>query len=101
MLCSLYYLGDKYNINILVEESLEKIKSEDISTENILNVCLLADQYSIHDTLVDTLHDSAAQGLWKILNGRLTLSKVTQFFSQIIPDTSASPSATGEDLGKS
>ena len=50
MLCSLYCLGDKYNISILVEESLERIKSKDISTENILNVCLLADQYSsIHD----------------------------------------------------
>ena len=93
MLCTLYCLGDKYNINILVEESLEKIRSKDISTENILNFCLLADQYSIHDTLVDTLHDSAAQGLWKLLDGRLTLSKVTQFFSAIIPDASASPSA--------
>jgi len=93
MLCSLYCLGDKYNINILVEESLEKIRSKDISTENILNFCLLADQYSIHDKLVDTLHDSAAQGLWKILNGRMTLTKVTQFFSAIIPDASASPSA--------
>jgi len=93
MLCTLYCLGDKYNINILVEESLEKILSKNISAKNIIHVCLLADQYSIHDKLVDTLYGSAAQSLSKILGDKLTLAKVSQFFSQITADTSASPSA--------
>jgi len=91
MLCALYCLGDKYNINILVEESLDGIGSKDISTTNILKVCLLADQYSIHEKLVDTLYDSAAQSLSRIFGGELT--KVSKFFSEISADASTSPSA--------
>jgi len=93
VLCTLYCLGDKYNIQILAEESLEKIRSKDISAENILHVCHLADQYSIHDQLVDTLFGSAALCLSKILDDKLTLTKVSQFFSKITADASVSPSA--------
>jgi len=91
MLCTLYCLGDKYNINILVEESLDAIRRKDIVTTNILIVGHLADHYSIYEKLVDTLYDSAAQSLSKIFDGDLT--KVSKFFSEISADASTSPSA--------
>jgi len=94
MLCTLYCLGDKYNINILVEESLEKIRSKNIPSKNILDVCLTADQYSIHEKLVDTLYDAAAQSLSKMFGGELTtLTMVSQVFSEITADASAASSS--------
>jgi len=100
MLCTLYCLGDKYNINILVEECLDKIRGKNISSKNILDVCLTADHYSVHEKLVDTLYDSAAQSLSKIFDGELTLIKVSQFFSEITANASDSPSPSAITLAQ-
>jgi len=92
MLCTLYCLGDKYNITILVDESLKEIRGKEISTKDILSVGLLADEYANHEQLVDTLNDSAAQNLSKKFDGELT--KVIKFFEEVTAEASASPSAT-------
>ena len=47
MLCSIYYLADKYNINALKEETLEAIKAKEILVDNVLDVGLLAEQHSV------------------------------------------------------
>jgi len=87
MLCSIYYLADKYNIDALKEETLEAIKSKDISVDSVLNVGVLADQHSAHEELAETLYEAATQSLGKIFDGQLT--KAIDFFSEI--DADASP----------
>ena len=42
MLCSLYYLADKYNITALEKGALKVIKSKEISVENVIDVGVLA-----------------------------------------------------------
>jgi len=90
ILCSLYSLGDKYNINKLVTESLKAIRWKDIGTENVLEVGLLADQYSVYEELAETLYDTAAQGLSSIFNGEVT--KVGEFFTKLATEAPASAS---------
>jgi len=94
ILCSLYCLGDKYNINILMIESLREIRCREISTGNILNVGLLAEQYSLREQLVDTLYESAAQSLSEKFDGEF--GSVIEFFNEIGAEAEApaSPSAT-------
>jgi len=89
-LCSLYYLGDKYNINKLIRESLEAIRWKDISTKNVLNVGLLADRYSVYEELAETLYETAARGLSSIFNGEVT--KVGEFFTNLATEAPASTS---------
>jgi len=91
ILCALYCLGDKYNINILVEESLREIRCKEILTKDVINVGLLAEQYSIREQLVETLYDSAAKSLSKRFDGEFT--KVIEFFNDIRAEAPASPSA--------
>jgi len=95
-LCALYCLGDrdKYNIDILVKESLTEIRCKEISTENILNVGLLAEQYSPREQLVDTLYDSAAQSLSEKFDGEF--GSVIEFFNKLGAEAEApaSPSVT-------
>jgi len=93
ILCSLYYLGDKYNINKLVKETLEAIRGKVIGTENVLDVGLLADQYSVYEELAETLYDTAARGLSSIFNGEIT--KVGEFFTKLVTEVSASTSCKG------
>jgi len=81
MICSLYYLGDKYNINALKKEALSAISGKDILAEEVLDVCVLADQYSVHEELYETLQIAAAQSLSKIFAG--DLAKAIDFFNQI------------------
>jgi len=92
ILCALYCLGDKYNINILVKESLREIRCREISAKNILNVCLLAEQYSLREQLVDTLYDSAAQSLSEKFDGEF--GRVIEFFNELSAEALTSPSAT-------
>jgi len=94
ILCALYCLGDKYNINILVQESLREIRCKEISTKNIPDVGFLAEQYSLRQQLVDTLYDSAAQSLSEKFDGEF--GSVIEFFNKLGAEAEApaSPSAT-------
>jgi len=95
ILCSLYYLGEKYNIKILKKESLKAIRSKEITTENVLNVGILADQNSVHEELAETLYETAAIGLSKKFGGEVT--KVQQFFNEL----NATEAPTGTSSFKS
>jgi len=88
MLCSIYCLSDKYNIDPLKEETLEAFKSKDISADNVLNVGVLADQHSAHEELTETLYESATKSLRKMFDGQLT--KAADFCAKIDADTSPS-----------
>jgi len=90
ILCSLYYLGDKYNINTLVTESLEAIRWKPITTENVLDVGLLGDQYSVYEELAETLYDKAARSLSYLFNGEVT--KVGEYFTKLATEAPASTS---------
>jgi len=95
ILCSLYYLGDKYNIEILMKESLKAILSKEITTENVVSVGLLADQNSVHEELADTLYEAAAKGLSKMFDSEYAdevVVKVQQFFHEL--ETSEAPTST-------
>jgi len=80
-LCTLYYLADKYNINVLKEETLKAIRSKEISPKNILDVGFLADKHSIHEELVEHLYEAAAESLSHKFNG--DLDKVVEFYTEI------------------
>jgi len=90
-LCSLYYLGEEYNINALKKEALLAISKKGIPVEEILGVCALAEQYSVHDGLKETLLKTTAQSLWKIFKG--DLKNALDFFSQIEVDDTTTNSA--------
>jgi len=95
ILCSLYYLGDKYNIKILMKESLKAILSKEITAENVVSVGLLADQNSVHKELADTLYVAAANGLSKMFDseyGDEVVVKVQQFFHEL--ETAEAPTST-------
>jgi len=81
MLCSIYYLADKYNLSALKEETLKAIKIKDISADNILSVGLLADQHSAHEELTEILYVKATKSLGTIFDGQLT--KVINFFAEV------------------
>merc|ERR1712179_538468 len=81
-LCSLYFLADKYNINVLKEETLRAIRNKEISPSNVLDVALLADKHSTtHGELVEVLYETAAESLSKKFNNQL--DKVVEFHTEI------------------
>jgi len=88
MLCSMYYLADKYNIDALKKETLQAIKTKNISADNVLNVGVLADQYSAHEESTETLYKAATKYLRKMFDGQLI--KAIDFFAEIDADTSPS-----------
>lgn len=90
-LCSLYYLGDKYNINALKIETLLAIIKKDIPAEEILGVCVLMEQHSVHEELKETLQKTTAKSLSKIFEG--DLGKAIDFLAQIEIDDSTPISA--------
>jgi len=91
VLCSLYYyLGDKYNIKSLMKGTLKAIQKKEITTENVLNVGLLADQSYVHEELAETLYEAAASGLSKMFDGDVV--KVQQFFHEL--DATEAPTST-------
>jgi len=65
IMCSLFYLGDKYNINALKEEILKAIRGKNFPHEKVVEIGPLADQFSVHTELADTLYEAAAQSLSK------------------------------------
>jgi len=71
MLCSIYYLADKYNITALEKKILEAINRKEISLENIINVGVLAIQHAVHDKLAEALYEVSAQRLLRMFNGSL------------------------------
>ena len=81
ILCSLYYLADKYNINALKKEALSTIGNKSIPAREALSVGVLADLNSVHEGLVETLHEAAAHSLSKVLKG--DMNKSIDFFNQI------------------
>jgi len=81
VLCSLYYLADKYNISALKKEVLKAISTKSIPATEILSVGVLADLNSVHEELVETLHEAASQSLSKVLKG--DMNKSIDFFNQI------------------
>ena len=86
MLCSLYYLADKYNITALEKGALKVIKSKEISVENVIDVGVLAIQYAVHDKLANTLYEACAQRLLRLFNGKL--SEAIKYLSEIDADDS-------------
>jgi len=81
MLCSIYYLSDKYNIPALEKETLEAINSKEIAAENIIDVGILAIQHAVHDKLADALYEASAQRLSRMFNGQL--KKAVDYLSEI------------------
>ena len=81
ILCETYYLSDKYNINLLKEETLRSIRSKDISAGNVLEVVNLAEQHSAHEELVETLCEAVSHRLSIEFGGKL--SKATEFCKNI------------------
>jgi len=86
LLCSLYYLADKYNIAALEKEILEAIKSKEISAENVIDVGVLAVQYAVHEKLAEALYEACAKRLSRKFNG--DLNKVAEYLSEINSDDS-------------
>ena len=90
ILCSLYYLGDKYNIIALKKEALLTISNKSIPASEVLGVGVLADLYSVHEELAETLQAAASRSLANEFEG--DLKKTTDFFKQI--DLVANPIST-------
>jgi len=86
MLCSIYYLADKYNISALQKETLEAIKSKEILAENVIDVGVLAIKYAVHDKLADALYEASAKKLSRMFNG--DLNKASEYLSEIDSDDS-------------
>jgi len=91
ILCSLYNLGEKYNIKALKKETLLAISNKGMPSEEILGVCVLAEQYSVHEELKETLQMATAQSLSTIFEG--DLAKAIDFFAQRDIDDSTPISA--------
>jgi len=86
MLCSVYYLADKYNIAPLEKETLKAIQSKEIPFENVLDIGVLAIKHSAHDKLAEALFEAAAQRLSRIFKGDLT--KAVDYLTKIDADVS-------------
>ena len=90
ILCSLYYLAEKYNINALKKEALSAINNKSIPASEVLSVGVLADLYSAHEELAETLQAAASQTLANEFEG--DFNKIIQFFNEI--DLVATPIST-------
>jgi len=86
LLCSIYYLADKYDIDALERETLEAIKCKEISAENVIDVGVLAIQYAVHDKLAEALYEASAKSLSMIFNG--DLNKAAEYLSKMDSDDS-------------
>ena len=84
ILCETYYLSDKYNINLLKEETLRSIRIKDISARNVLDVINLAEQHSAHEELAETLCEAVSHRLSIEFCGKL--SKAAEFCKNIYAD---------------
>ena len=80
-LSQLYYLGEKYNIEDLRNRIIAAIPEFKILDENVLDVAILAEEYILHEPLMEALYKAATCFLWRKFAGQLSL--VIDFFSQI------------------
>jgi len=79
-LCSLYYLGDKYNIVELMDTIIETITEYEVTRMNVLDIALLGEDNILHDRLSGTLYDLAVGFLEKDFNGKF--ERVITFFRE-------------------
>jgi len=86
LLCSLYYLADKYNLATLEKETLDAIKSKQIAAENVIDIGVLAIQYAVHDKLAEALYEASATRLSRIFKG--SLNKAVEYLNEIDSDDS-------------
>jgi len=91
MLCSIYYLSDKYNIPALEKVTLEAINSKEIEVENIIDIGILAIQHAVHEKLADALYEASAQRLSRMFNGQL--NKAVDYLREIDAGDSLDPIA--------
>jgi len=89
LLCSIYYLADKYNITALEEETKKAIKSKDIPSGIVLDIGVLAMKYSNHEKLAEALFEAAAQSLSKIFKG--DLNRAVDYLSGVDADDTLDP----------
>jgi len=90
MLCSIYYLSDKYNITALEEETLDAIKSKKIQLKDTIQVGVLAiQQHAVHGKLAATLLEASAQKLARTFNEfNGDLNKALEYLSKVNGDNS-------------
>ena len=86
ILCSIYYLADKYNIPVLEKKILEVIQSKEISIENVVDIGVLAVKYEVHDKLAEAIYEACAQRLSRIFNS--DLNKAVEYLKKIDADGS-------------
>eukprot|EP00092_Neocalanus_flemingeri_P108069 GFUD01138725.1.p1 GENE.GFUD01138725.1~~GFUD01138725.1.p1 ORF type:complete len:283 (+),score=66.08 GFUD01138725.1:53-901(+) len=79
-LCSLYYLGEKYNIGDLKAEIIATISDLKITKEKVLEIAHLAVDNSHHEPLSETLYDVAAAVLKAEFKDKV--EKVYEFFEK-------------------
>jgi len=91
MLCSIYYLSDKYNIPALEKVTLEAVNSKEIEVENIIDVGTLAIQHAVHEKLANALYEASAQRLSRMFNGQL--NKAVDYLREIDAGDSLDPIA--------
>ena len=89
LLCSIYYLADKYNINALEEETLKAVKSKDIPSDNVLDIGVLAMKHLIHDKLAEALFEAAARRLSRLFKG--DLSRAADYLAKVDADDNLDP----------
>ena len=89
LLCSIYYLADKYNINALEEETLKAVKSKHIPSDNVLDIGVLAMKHSIHDKLAEALFEAAARRLSRLFKG--DLSRAADYLAKVDADDNLDP----------
>ena len=81
MMCSIYYLADKYSITELEEEILIAIECKEIAVENVIDVGILAIQQAVHEKLAEALLEASVQRLSRMFKG--DLNKVGEYLSEI------------------
>jgi len=79
IICSLYYLSDKYNVECLKNDLIFSIHERDTSKEGVLDVGMLAEEYVIFPELSNALYSCAAACLKKEF-GR-DIMKVYEFYT--------------------
>jgi len=89
LLCSIYYLADKYNINALEEETLKAVKSKHIPSDNVLDIGVLAMKHSIHDKLAEALFEAAARRLSRLFKG--DLFRAADYLAKVDADDTLDP----------
>jgi len=81
MLCSIFYLADKYNITALEEETLKAIKGKNIPSGDVIEIGVLAMTHSIHGNVAEALFEAAARRLSRMFLG--DIYKAAEYLAQV------------------